>query len=49
MTQQQIKNKIATLEEWLRDNPNHPNHTIIEGDLRKLKEELIKLAKDENI
>lgn len=38
MTPQQKKNKIAELEQWLIDNPNHENRTIIETDLRKLKE-----------
>jgi hypothetical protein len=38
MTPQQTKNKIAELEQWLQDNPNHPNRTIIETDLRKLTE-----------
>jgi hypothetical protein len=38
MTPQQRKNKIAELEQWLRDNPNHANRTIIETDLRKLTE-----------
>ena len=39
MTPQHRKNKIAELEQWLRDNPNHANRTIIETDLRKLKEQ----------
>lgn len=30
------QNKIAELEQWLRDNPNHENRVIIESDLRKL-------------
>ena len=38
MTPQHRKNKIAELERWLRDNPNHENRTTIETDLRKLKE-----------
>lgn len=38
MTNQQQKNKIAELEQWLRDNPNHENRTMIETDLRKLTE-----------
>lgn len=41
MTPQQRKNKIAELEQWLRDNPNHDNRTMIETDLRKLKEKQI--------
>lgn len=39
MTKQQQKNKIAELEQWLRDNPNHENRTMIETDLRKLTEQ----------
>lgn len=38
MTYQQ-KNKISVLEQWLQDNPNHESRTIIESDLRKLREE----------
>jgi hypothetical protein len=38
MTQQQQKNKISELEQWLRDNPNHASRTTIETDLRRLKE-----------
>lgn len=38
MTAQQITNKIATLEQWLRDNPNHANRSLIEKDLRELKQ-----------
>jgi hypothetical protein len=38
MTPQQRKNKIAELEQWLRDNPNHEMRTTIESDLRNLKE-----------
>lgn len=38
MTPEQT-NKITELEQWLRDNPNHENRTIIETDLRKLKED----------
>lgn len=38
MTPQQRQNKIAELEQWLRDNPNHENRGLIEFDLRKLKE-----------
>jgi len=40
MTPQQTKNKIAELEQWLIDNPNHENRTIIETDLRKVKESI---------
>lgn len=38
MTPQQKNNKIAQLKEWLRDNPNHPDRTTVETDLRKLQE-----------
>lgn len=38
MTPQQRTNKIAQLQEWLRDNPNHPDRTTVETDLRKLQE-----------
>jgi hypothetical protein len=42
MTPQQTKNKIAELEQWLRDNPSHhPNRPLIESDLRKLEEEQV--------
>jgi hypothetical protein len=41
MRPQQLQNKIAELELWLRDNPNHQNRTLIETDLRKLKEQSI--------
>ncbi len=40
MTKQQIKNKISDLEQWLTDNPNHSNRTLIETDLRRLKDQL---------
>ena len=30
------QNKIAELQQWLRDNPEHVNRVIIESDLRKL-------------
>lgn len=39
MTPQQRHNKIAQLEQWLQDNPNHENRTTIETDLRKLRDE----------
>lgn len=52
MTPKQIENKIADLEQWLRDNPNHANRNLIESDLRKLRTDQIgqsrnKLYKDE--
>lgn len=30
--------KITELEQWLQDNPNHPDRTTIEADLRRLIE-----------
>lgn len=40
MTPQQIHNKIAELEQWLRDNsPEHEARPNIEADLRRLKEQ----------
>ncbi|MBS7234236.1 hypothetical protein KHA90_24880 [Flavobacterium psychroterrae] len=39
MTSQQIKNKIAELELWLRDNPNHPDRATVQSDLRRLNTE----------
>lgn len=41
MTQQQIENRIADLEWWLKHNPNHPDRVTLEGDVRKLKLKLI--------
>jgi len=37
MTTEQT-NKITELEQWLQDNPNHPDRTTVETDLRHLKE-----------
>lgn len=45
MTTQQIKNKIAELEQWLQDNPNHTNRTLIETDLRNLRSKQIEKNK----
>lgn len=45
MTPEQT-NKITELEQWLRDNPNHPDRTTVETDLRKLKEESIPIERD---
>ena len=39
MTPQQLKNKIETLKFWLEANPNHPDRSIVEADLRKLNEQ----------
>lgn len=44
MTKQQLKNKIADLEQWLTDN--HSEHIArpqIESDLRKAKSDLANL------
>jgi hypothetical protein len=38
MTYQQ-KNKIAVLEKWLQDNPDHADRSKIETDLRNLNEQ----------
>lgn len=44
MTKQQLKNKISELEQWLTDNsPEHEARPHIVTDLRKAKEELVKL------
>jgi phosphoglycerate-specific signal transduction histidine kinase len=41
-TKQQLTNKIAELEEWLRANsPEHEYRAQIEADLRKAKQDLI--------
>jgi hypothetical protein len=46
MTKQQLKNKIADLEQWLKDNHSeHQARPQIESDLRKAKEQLIKSNK----
>ena len=46
MTPIQIENKIKELEYWLEHNHSHPNRTIIEADLRKLREDLLKPEDD---
>ncbi|MCV9929491.1 hypothetical protein OIU83_17655 [Flavobacterium sp. LS1R49] len=44
MTNQQLKNKIAQLEQWLFDNASeHEARPQIETDLRKAKEQLANL------
>ena len=40
-TKTQLQNKKKELEFWLQHNPNHPNRTIIENDLREINHELI--------
>lgn len=42
-TENQLKNKRAELEQWLIDNPNHPNQLEIQRDLRKIIDQLIEL------
>lgn len=39
MTLQQRKNKIEELKFWLKSNPNHPNSTTVQADLRKLEQQ----------
>ena len=47
MTQTQIKNKVAELEQWLFENhPEHENRASIEADLRHLKTKLIQYDDD---
>lgn len=40
MRPNQIETKTNELELWLKVNPNHPNRTIIESDLRHLRSQL---------
>ncbi len=41
MTNQQLKNKISELEQWLFDNSSeHEARPMIEADLRNAKEQL---------
>ena len=37
MTKSEIRIKIQELETWLIENPNNPERTLIESDLKKLK------------
>lgn len=46
MTPQQIKNKIAELELWLRDNPNHNDRNTVQSDLRRLNSEQLGRTKE---
>lgn len=41
MTQQEINTKINELEQSLIYNPNNPERSTIEADLRELKEKII--------
>ncbi len=45
MTPQQLKNKKAELEQWLRDNPNHPNRVEVQSDLRNVIDKLLEKKK----
>ena len=45
--QQQLKTKIAELEQWLHDNSSeHEARTTVESDLRNLKKQLIQYDDD---
>ncbi len=47
MTKQQLKNKIAELEQWLFDNsPEHEARPMVIADLQKAKDKLAKLKAD---
>jgi hypothetical protein len=38
----QIKEKIRELENWLIENPNSPERSLIESDIIKLKNQIEK-------
>lgn len=40
MTKQQLLTKINELEHWLEEFQNHPERSLIEKDLRELKQQL---------
>lgn len=40
-TKTQLINKRSALEQWLRDNPNHPNRPDVQRDLRKVNDQLL--------
>lgn len=42
METNQIKEKIRKLENWLIENPNSPERSLIESDINKLKNQLKK-------
>ncbi len=46
-TKTELEAKINDLEVWLFYNVNHPNRTIIESDLRNLKNQLDNKEYDE--
>ncbi|SFD93722.1 hypothetical protein [Flavobacterium phragmitis] len=37
METNQIKEKIQELENWLIENPNSPERSLIESDIKKLR------------
>lgn len=37
MTPQQMRNKIADLNEWLTNNPHHPNYNVVLNDKKCLE------------
>lgn len=37
MKKNQINEKIQELENWLIENPNSPERTLIESDIKKLR------------
>lgn len=43
MIKQQLINKIAELEFWLKSNPSHPNYSLILKDKQDLERQLIEL------
>jgi hypothetical protein len=47
MTQQQLKNKIAELDFWLKHNGSHPQYATILADKTKLMNQLILLENGE--
>lgn len=42
MEENQIKEKILELENWLIENPNSPERRLIESDINKLKNQIEK-------
>lgn len=43
MTIEQIETKIANLDRWLVEYPNHPNRNLVQNDKRCLQLELSNL------
>ncbi|CAD0008043.1 hypothetical protein FLAT13_04166 [Flavobacterium salmonis] len=44
-TKNQLKNKKAELEQWLTDNPNHPDRIKIQSDLNNVINKLLEKEK----